>query len=106
MQGFQDANLRCLIDDSNFHNHAFHKFVIDIDNRDTVKAGLAEKGIETKIHYEYVLPDLPAYRKYPAPNMLGACYSLSRRVLSLPIYPELTDGEVEYIIKSVLDLVS
>lgn len=106
MQAFEGANLRCLIDDRNFHNHAFHKFVIDIDNRDEVQAKLAERGIETKVHYEYVLPDLSAYRQYPAPDMLGVCYSLSRRVLSLPIYPELTDSEVEYIIKSVLDLVS
>lgn len=103
MEGFKDANLRCLIDDSNFHNHAYHKFVIDIDNRQYVAAALAAKGIETKMHYNYALPDY--YRQYPGPDMMGVCYSLTRRCLSLPIYPELTDSEVEYIIKSVLDLV-
>lgn len=101
MDGFKDANLRCLIDDTNFHNHAFHKFVIDVDNRDEVKAKLAERGIETKVHYEHALPELSAYREYLAPDMLGTCYSLSRRALSLPIYPELTDSEVEYIINTV-----
>ncbi len=106
IEGFANANLRCLIDDTNFHNHAFHKFVIEVDNRDEVRANLAERGIETKVHYEHALPELPVYRAYPAPDMMGACYSLSRRALSLPIYPELTDSEVEYVIKSVLDLVS
>ena len=106
MDGFKNANLRCLIDDTNFYNHAYHKFVIEIDNRDEVRARLAELGIETKVHYEYVLPDLPAYRQYSGPDMMSACYSLSRRVLSLPIYPELTESEVEYIIKSVLEIVS
>jgi len=33
---------------------------------------------------------------------LSACYALSRRCLSLPIYPELTDSEAEYIIDQVL----
>jgi dTDP-4-amino-4,6-dideoxygalactose transaminase len=104
IDGFKDVNLRCLIDDTNFHNHAFHKFVIEVDNRDEVRVKLAEQGIETKVHYEYALPELSAYREYPAPDMMGACYSLTRRALSLPIYPELTDSEVEYIIKSVLGL--
>lgn len=106
IEGFKDANLRCLINDSNFHNHAFHKFVIEVDNRDDVCASLKEKGIETKVHYQHALPDYSAYRAYPAPDMLGGCYSLTRRCLSLPIYPELTDHEVEYIIKSVLEIVS
>lgn len=106
MNGFKDANLRCLIDDTNFHNHAYHKFVIDVDNRDEVKAKLAERGIETKVHYDYALPDLSAYRQYPGPDIMGLCYSLTRRCLSLPIYPELTEHEVEYIIKSVLEIVS
>jgi dTDP-4-amino-4,6-dideoxygalactose transaminase len=106
IEGFANANLRCLIDDTNFYNHAFHKFVIEVDNRDEVKARLAGLSIETKVHYEHALPEHSAYRQYPAPDMMGACYSLTRRALSLPIYPELTDSEVEYIIKSVLDCVS
>lgn len=106
MNGFKNANLRCLIDDTNFHNHAYHKFVIEVDNRDEVKAKLAAKGIETKVHYEHALPEHSAYRQYPAPDMMGACYSLSRRALSLPIYPELAESEVDYVIKSVLDCVS
>jgi dTDP-4-amino-4,6-dideoxygalactose transaminase len=106
IQAFKDANLRCLIDDSNFHNHAFHKFVIEVDNRDQVKIALAKKGIETKIHYEYSLPELSVYRQYPAPDMMGACHSLARRCLSLPIYPELTDSEVKYITDQVLDCVA
>lgn len=106
IEGFANANLRCLIDDMNFHNHAFHKFVIEVDNRDEVKAKLAEQGIETKVHYEHALPEHSVYRQYPAPDMIGACYSLTRRCLSLPIYPELTDAEVEYITGSVLKIVN
>jgi dTDP-4-amino-4,6-dideoxygalactose transaminase len=37
--------------------------------------------------------------------MLSSAYALSRRCLSLPIYPELTDLEVEYIMDQLLEIV-
>lgn len=106
MTRFAGHNLRCLIDESNFKHHAFHKFVIEVDNRDAVRAQMSAAGIETKIHYQYALPDHSVYRAYPAPDMMAACYSLSRRCLSLPIYPELEHYEVDYIIDQLLAIVS
>ena len=96
----------CLIDDSNFDTHCFHKFVIHVDNRDIVQRNLALRGIETKVHYATPMHELPAYQHYPAPDLLSAGSSLARRCLSLPIYPELTDLEVEYVIDQLLDCVS
>ena len=64
---------------------------------------MAIKGIETKIHYREPLHELPAYADYTGPDILSVASALSRRVLSLPIYPELTDLEVEYVIDAVLD---
>ncbi len=43
------------------------------------------------------------YETFSGPDILSCASSLSRRVLSLPLYPELTDLEVEYIIDQVLD---
>mgnify|MGYP003341607782 CR=1 FL=1 len=102
MKGF---SIRPLIDSSNIKTHCFHKFVVEVDNRDKIKKRLAELGIETKIHYEHPLQELGAYQQYAGPDMLATSYALSRRCLSLPIYPELTDLEVEYIIDQVLDLI-
>ena len=99
------SNARSLIDQSNFKEHCYHKFVIEVDSRDALQKNLAARKIETKIHYAEPLQELPAYQQFPGPDMLSASYSLSRRCLSLPIYPELTDLEVEYIIDSVLDCV-
>jgi len=106
MQGFKDNPVRCLINDSNFETHAFHKFVIDVDNRNDVKQKLEWAGIETKVHYQHPLHELPAYQHYKGPSIISAASSLSRRCLSLPIYPELTDSEVEHIINAVLTSVS
>jgi dTDP-4-amino-4,6-dideoxygalactose transaminase len=100
-----DERVRCLIDYTNFDKHSFHKFVIDVDDRDTLQQKLADRGIETKIHYRDPLHELPAYQHLQGPNMLSPASSLARRCLSLPMYPELTDPEVEYIIDSLLDCV-
>jgi dTDP-4-amino-4,6-dideoxygalactose transaminase len=94
---------RSLIDANNIDTHAVHKFVIDVDRRDILQRNLELKQIETRIHYREPLHELPAYSTYTGPDILSVASALSRRVLSLPIYPELTDLEVEYIIDSVLD---
>ena len=97
-----DLRVRCLIDYTNFDTHSFHKFVIDVDDRDVLQRKLADQGIETRVHYKHPLHELDAYQQYAGPSILSAASSLSRRALSLPIYPELTDLEVDYIIDSVL----
>ena len=97
------SGIRCLIDDSNIREHCFHKFVVDTDMRDRIHRQMNIRKIETRIHYEQPLSELAAFQKYPGTDMLSKATALSRRVLSLPIYPELTDLEVEYIIDQLLD---
>jgi dTDP-4-amino-4,6-dideoxygalactose transaminase len=104
MNKFKDSPVRCLINDKNFDTHSFHKFVIDVDNRDDVRKKMQARGIDVKIHYAHPLHELPAYQQYQGPDMLSAASSLSRRCLSLPIYPELTDTEIEYIASSLLEI--
>lgn len=103
MSRLKGTGIRSLIDNNNFETHCYHKFVIDVDQRDILQRNLAIKGIETRIHYKEPLHELPAYTDYSGPDILSVASALSRRVLSLPIYPELTDLEVEYIIDQVLD---
>lgn len=106
MEKCDKTGVRCLIDDSNFHDHAYHKFVVDIDNRDAIKLKLAERKIETRIHYERPLHELPGwFSAIMGPGLLSTASALSRRVLSLPFYSELSDLEVEYVIEQLLDLV-
>lgn len=103
MTRLKNTPVRSLINNNNFDTHSYHKFVIDVDSRDTLGRNLGIKGIETRVHYKEPLHELPAYTDYAGPDILSVASALSRRVLSLPIYPELTDLEVEYIIDSVLD---
>lgn len=102
MGRLKGSGIRTLIDSNNFQTHAFHKFVIDVDSRDILQRNLALKKIETRIHYEQPLHELPAYEDCAGPDILSVASAMSRRVLSLPFYPELTDLEVEYIIDQVV----
>ena len=101
----EDSPVRCLIDASNVGTHCFHKFVIDVDQRDRLQQRLESAGISTKVHYSRPIHEEPRYVSTPGPNMLSAASSLARRCLSLPIYPELTDSETEHIVSQVLSCV-
>jgi dTDP-4-amino-4,6-dideoxygalactose transaminase len=103
MECLKGSGIRSLIDTHNFETHCYHKFVIDVDSRDIISRNLNIKGIETRVHYREPLHELPAYTDYTGPDILSVASALSRRVLSLPIYPELTDLEVEYIINQLLE---
>jgi dTDP-4-amino-4,6-dideoxygalactose transaminase len=79
------------------HPHAHQKFVMYMPDRNSLHTHLLTDGIDSKIHYEYVLGDLSVAKNIAKPNMLSTSVMLSRGVISLPIYPELTDTEVDYI---------
>lgn len=96
---FKELPLDCLSDVSVPHAH--QKFVVYFPDRNSLHTHLILNGIQTKIHYEYVLGDLPVAKNLKKPDMLSTSVMLSRGVLSLPLYPELTDTEVDYIADKV-----
>ena len=72
-----------------------------LPDRNSLHTHLLTDGINSKIHYEYVLGDLPTAKNITKPDMLGTSVMLSRGVISLPLYPELTDIEVNYISEKI-----
>lgn len=81
---------------------AYHLFVIYADNRDAVQAELKSRGIGTAVHYPLPLHLQTAlsslgYKAGDFPHAEKAC----REVLALPLFPELTDDEVDYVCKSL-----
>lgn len=95
IEAFKDIPVRCLSE--GFERHADQKFVIYTDQQKKLQYEMTNFGIETKIHYEQPLSELPVAKNLVKPDFVSVSSMLSRGVLSLPIYPELTDGEVEYI---------
>ena len=96
---FKELPLTCLSDTVDPHTH--QKFVMYLADRNALHTHLLADGIDSKIHYNYVLGDLPIGKNLTKPDLLSNSVLLSRGVLSLPMYPELTDIEVDYIVDKV-----
>lgn len=80
--------------------HVYHIYPIRVDagKRDALVAFLIENGIEAGVHYPIALPNLQAYRYLnQKPSDFPNATLFSQQLVSLPIFAELTDDEVEYI---------
>jgi dTDP-4-amino-4,6-dideoxygalactose transaminase len=97
---FKELPIRCL--SAGIEHHANQKFVIYISDRDDLHKYMVDHGIETRIHYPYALSELTVTSSYKKPDLISTSAMLVRGVLSLPMYPELTDSEVEYIEQTVI----
>lgn len=82
--------------------HVYHLYVVRTADRDALKSFLAERGIETAIHYPTALPLLPAYRylDISAKSIPRAAANQSS-ILSLPIYPEMRAELIEVVASSI-----
>jgi dTDP-4-amino-4,6-dideoxygalactose transaminase len=76
-------------------------------HRDELKKFLNAQGIETSIHYPLGLSFTPAYRHLAhTPAQFPVTNALQQEVLSLPVFPELTNEEVTGVCSTILDFFS
>jgi dTDP-4-amino-4,6-dideoxygalactose transaminase len=88
--------------DGELGRHVYHLFVIQVEGRDSLRSALLEVGIETGIHYPIPVHRQPALRQLDYPT--GAfphAEHLAARMLSLPMYPELSLKEVERVVVTI-----
>ena len=82
--------------------HVYHLFVVRHTDRDALQAFLMTQGVETLIHYPIALPALAAYRnRKQKPTDFPNAMRLAGTVLSLPIYPEMSNADVENVVRAV-----
>jgi dTDP-4-amino-4,6-dideoxygalactose transaminase len=97
---FEDMPFKCL--SASFDKHADQKFVIYTQERNELHQHLTDNKIESRIHYPYALSELPIAKDIiKKPDIICTSIALSRGVLSLPIYPELSDSEIEAVADTV-----
>jgi len=80
----------------------YHTYIIRSKNRDKLKQFLFDNGVDTRIHYPIPAHLQPSYEYLGyKKGSLPITEKLSQEILSLPIYPELTEGEISHIISTI-----
>jgi len=83
--------------------HVYHLYVIRSAKRNELLASLKEKGIGASIHYPVPVHLQPAYRGLHDFNRLPETEQIAKEIISLPIYPELGESDVQTIIRTIMD---
>ncbi len=84
-------------------DHVHHLFVLRCARRDALREHLAEWGVASAVHYPTPIHLTQAYAHLGyAPGSLPVCERLAERVCSLPLFPGMSDGELERVAAAVL----
>ncbi len=77
-----------------------HQFVVQVDGRDAVRAELSRRGVDSAVHYPVPCHMQAAYTAF-APAPLPVAERAAGRILSLPIFPHITERQVEHVAASL-----
>ncbi len=82
--------------------HVYHVYAIRTPYRDELSEWLSARGIRTQIHYPVPIHRQNAYQDPGLPaSPLPITERVSGEILSLPMYPELTEAQIDWVIESV-----
>lgn len=83
--------------------HVYHQFVIRVPDRDNLREYLNGNGIATGIHYPVALPFLKAYRHLNHNRGdFPVAFKCQNEILSLPVFPEITNKQINYVCEKIL----
>jgi dTDP-4-amino-4,6-dideoxygalactose transaminase len=88
------------------NDHVYHLYVIRVSNRDELQAYLKEKGVFTGIHYP-----IPIHLQQSVTHLgytkgsLPVTERITSEILSLPMYAELTDEQIVYIVSNIREFI-
>ncbi len=84
-------------------SHVYHLYVIQSRDRDRLREFLSERGISSGLYYPIPLPYLEIFQDLGhRPGDFPASDRLSREVAALPIFPHMTDEEIERVVDALL----
>ncbi|KAA3607006.1 MAG: DegT/DnrJ/EryC1/StrS family aminotransferase [Calditrichaeota bacterium] len=85
-----------------YARHVYHLFVIRSKKRDELQSFLNENGIQSGIHYPIALHNLNAY-KYLGhkPEDFPNANKFTGEILSLPIFPEMTEEQIQFVAQTI-----
>ena len=85
-----------------YAHHVYHLYVIQADDREQLRKDLNAAGVETGLHYPGPLHLQEAYKSLGyTKGDFPVCERLADRILSLPMFPDITREQVEYVVSVV-----
>ena len=102
-EGLKDTGLKLPYEEPGYR-HVYHLYVIETDQRNQMLKYLNDAGVDAKVHYPIAIHQQEGY-PWGKPADLNVSSPLTERsaasVISLPMYPELTRDEIDYVIHMV-----
>jgi dTDP-4-amino-4,6-dideoxygalactose transaminase len=88
------------------NNHTYHQYTIAFEDRDGLLKHLNDKGIAARIYYPVPMHLQPCYKDLGySKGSFPVSEKAAESVLSLPVYPELSREQIEYVINAVKEFV-
>jgi len=85
--------------------HVYHQYTILTDVRDAIQKALGDAGIASAVYYPIPLHRQEVYRELCAGSSFPVAEAVAERVLSLPMYPELTESQIDRVCEVLLGAV-
>lgn len=83
-------------------DHVFHLFVVRHERRDKLKEFLQARGVETLVHYPYLLHEQTIFRRERQKPLVVA-EKIVNEILSLPLYPQMENEEIEFVCDAIAE---
>jgi dTDP-4-amino-4,6-dideoxygalactose transaminase len=90
-----------LLDEAPESPCTYHVFPIRVRSRDRVRSALGRQRVTAAVHYPLTLPDQPALRNLYPSWSVDIAKDWAKRELSLPIFPGMTDDEIDHVVSTV-----
>lgn len=86
------------------YEHVYHLYVIRHEQRDALAKHLNEQDIQTAINYPVALPFLPCYARFKhRPEDFPNAHHNQSRILSLPIFPEMSEAQITRVAQAIAE---
>ncbi len=96
-KGLKDLPIQLPVEQADIYQ-VYHLFVVRTVERDQLAGQLAEMGVGTAVHYPEAVADMQVFEEYKQHNTPIASQQ-AHQLLSLPLYPELQDEELAYVVE-------
>jgi dTDP-4-amino-4,6-dideoxygalactose transaminase len=85
-------------------DHIFHQYVIRCKERDQLRSHLQNKGIGCEVYYPVSLHEQECFHPLGyAPSDLPCSHAATEQVLALPVYPELNQEQIQYVVSTIAE---